>query len=120
MSDHIYWILAVKINEGEQDNFKNLMNEMIETVQRDEPGALNYEWSIGEDGRTCHIYERYADCDATMAHMSSFGKMYAKKFVSLSRVMGITVYGTPDETVKGALSAMGPVYLSPIGGFNRF
>ncbi len=120
MSDHVHWMLVAKVNDGELPGFKKMMAEMVQTTMDNEPGALNYEWNISDDGVTCHIYERYADSDATMVHMASFGKNFAKKFMSLANVTGITVYGKPDDTVKGALAAMGPVYMSPIGGFARY
>ena len=120
MSDHVHWILAVKINDGELENFKAMMTEMVQTTKDNEPGALNYEWLIGDDGATCHIYERYESSAATMVHMASFGKNFAKKFMSLASVTGVTVYGNPDDTVKGALNALGPVYMTPIGGFARY
>jgi quinol monooxygenase YgiN len=47
------------------------MNDMVESTKA-EPGALNYEWFISEDGTSCHIYERYADSAAAMVHMGHF------------------------------------------------
>lgn len=120
MSNHVHWILEAKINDGELANFKEMMIEMVQVTKDNEPGALNYEWSVSEDGTICHIYERYADSAATMVHMASFGKNFAKKFMALASVTGVTVYGNPDDTVRGALDAMGPVYMAPIGGFTRY
>ena len=61
VSDNVFWVVELAIIPGQLDAFKALMNEMVAATQADEPGALNYEWFISEDGTTCHIYERYAD-----------------------------------------------------------
>lgn len=120
MDKHVQWMLVAKVRDGELDTFKKLMAGMIKTTQDNEPGALNYEWHIGDDGKTCHIYERYADDAATMTHLASFGQNFAKDFMSVASIEGITMYGNPGDEVREAMKAMGPVYMSPIGGFARY
>lgn len=74
MSDAVHWLLALNIKEGELDNFKALVKEMVDATKANEPGTLNYEWFVSDDEKTCHIYERYADSAATM----SFGDLRAR------------------------------------------
>lgn len=119
MSKHVDWMLELAITDGKLDDFKALMNEMVDATKADEPGALNYEWSVSDDGSRVHIYERYADSDATMVHLASFGKNFAERFMSMAKPTKLTVYGNPDETVRKALDRMGAVYMAPIGGFAR-
>ena len=119
MSDNVYWILEVAIKDGEFDNFKALMTEMVDATQADEPGALNYEWTVSDDQSTCHIYERYADSAATMVHLGNFGSKFAGRFMKVLKPTKFVVYGNPDDKVKDALNPMGAVYMSPIGGFAR-
>ena len=52
MDDHVFWILEADIKAGQLDKLKVLMREMVEGTQRDEPGALNYEWFIADDGKS--------------------------------------------------------------------
>jgi quinol monooxygenase YgiN len=52
MSENVYWLLEVAIKPGEFDNFKALMEEMVEATQANEPNTLNYEWTISEDSQT--------------------------------------------------------------------
>ena len=80
MSENISWNLRVSIREGQLDNFNALMSEMVESTQS-EVGALMYEWFLSEDKTTCHIYERYADSDAVMAHLGNFGSNFATRFL---------------------------------------
>lgn len=119
MTNHVYWLLELSIKDGHLDSFRSLMSEMASATQTDEPGALNYEWWISEDNATCHIYERYADSAAAMVHLGNFGSKFMERFMSDVDPTGFTVYGNPDDTVKGALAGFGPVFMQSFGGFSR-
>jgi quinol monooxygenase YgiN len=118
MSEHVSWVLELAVKPGELDNFKALMNEMVESTQG-EPGTLIYEWSISEDGSTIHGYERFADSGAAVAHLSAFGEKFAQRFLAAVDPTRLTVYGAPTDEAKDALAALGPVYLTPLRGFAR-
>ncbi|MEM7114863.1 MAG: antibiotic biosynthesis monooxygenase [Chloroflexota bacterium] len=119
MSDQVYWMLETKINDGQMDNLKALMAEMVEATQANEPGTLNYEWSITADGQSCHIFERYADSEATLIHLGTFGKVYAARFMSILQPTSMMVYGNPNEATREALKGVGGVFMTAIGGFSR-
>ena len=74
MSDNqnVYWMLELKIKDGQRAPFEQLMHAMVESTQT-EPGALDYRWTIAEDGQSCHILERYTDSAATLTHLAGFG-----------------------------------------------
>src|SRR6476469_1323813 len=118
MNDQVSWLLELAVKPGELDNFKGVIDEMIEST-RAEPGTLMYEWSINEDGSVVHGYERFADSGAAVAHLSAFGEKFAQRFLAAVDPTRLSVYGTPSEDAKEALGAFGPVYLAPIGGFAR-
>jgi len=118
MSDHVYWSLDLAINEGQLDAFKALMGEMVEGTLQEE-GALAYEWAISEDGKAVHIFERYADSDAALTHLGTFGAKYAERFLVCVSPTRLVVYGNPDNRAKEALAGFGPAYMKPWGGFTR-
>ena len=64
---------------GQVDAFRALAEEMSVATAK-EQGVLNYEWSLSEDGKTCHILERYADSDGVRAHLDTFGS-FADRFL---------------------------------------
>lgn len=117
MSENISWILQVAIHPGKLDDFQGVARDLIAKTQS-EAGTLGYEWNLSEDKTVCHIYERYADADALLAHVQSFGA-FAKRFMEACHPTRFHVYGTPTEAVKTALADLGPVYFSPIGGIKR-
>jgi quinol monooxygenase YgiN len=119
LNDNVFWILEAHINEGELDKLKALMHEMVEGTKRDEPGALNYEWFIAEDGTTLHLHERYADSGATMVHLGNFRQKYAERFRKYLTITKITMYGNPSDAVRQAMAASSPIYLSLSDGFAR-
>jgi quinol monooxygenase YgiN len=119
MNETVQWVLEVAIKQGELDNFKALMNEMVEATQANEPNTTNYEWFISDDDQTCHLYERYADSAATMTHLASFGENFADRFLAAVAPTRIVVYGNPSAEVREALAAFGAVHMAQIGGFAR-
>ena len=119
MSDHVHWLVEFEIKDGQREAFKALMEEMVAATWANEPATMNYEWFLGEDQRTCHIYERYVDSAATMVHLKTFGQTYAERFLKLAEPAGFTLYGNPDAQVLEALAAVGPTRMIEFGGFAR-
>lgn len=119
MSDAVSWMLELNIKPGEFDNMKVLMKEMVEATHANEPGALNYEWFISEDEKTCHLYERYANSAAVMTHLGNFGRDFAKRFVAVFEPTRQVVYGNPSDDIKKALSRGGAVFMGSLDGFRR-
>jgi quinol monooxygenase YgiN len=117
-TDHVSWLLELKLESGALNDWRELMQEMVASTL-DEPRTLDYEWSISEDGTICHVWERYADSDATMVHIRTFGDKFARRFTQLSTVTRLVVFGNPSDLVKEGLASFNPVYLRPLGGFSR-
>jgi quinol monooxygenase YgiN len=118
MSNEVFWLYEVAVRPGHADALRTLMAELIEST-RAEPGALAYQWSLSDDGRSAHIYERYADSDATLIHVAAFRESFAQRFRAAVEPTRVVVYGTPGEDVKDALKALHPEYMSAIAGFAR-
>jgi quinol monooxygenase YgiN len=118
MDDRVSWVLEVAVKPGQLENFRALMQEMVAST-RAEPGALGYEWFIGDDGRAVHLFERYADSAATLTHLANFGEQFAGRFLAAVDPTRFTVMGSPSNEVRAALSGFGPTFLRPFGGFTR-
>src|SRR6187402_799972 len=116
MSYIIYWVLVVKIRPGEEEAFRELSSELIEST-RHEPGTLAYEWTLTHDGGTSHIYERYVNSAAIQTHVERNGAAVGRLF-ELCTPVSFHIYGSPEDEVKAALEDLQPVYLMPLGGFS--
>ncbi len=118
MSDTVSWMLMLSVKDGHHDAFRDVMEEMVAST-RNEAGALIYEWFVSDDGSSVHIYERYADSEATLAHLGAFGENFAERFFGAADPTGFHVYGNPDDATREALTGAGADFLGPFGGFAR-
>ena len=114
----VSWNLRLAVREGRLEEFRALMNEMVEST-KGEPGAQGYEWFVSADGGTVHIHERYADSNAVLAHLGTFGAKFAERFLGCVDPTGLAVYGEPSDEARAVLDGFGAQYLGPFGGFNR-
>jgi quinol monooxygenase YgiN len=118
MQEQVSWVLETTVKAGQLDTFKALMEEMVEGTNT-EPQTLNYEWYLSDDGGTIHLYEKYTDSNAMIAHVNGFLEKYAERFLACIDVTRFTVYGNPSAAARELLAGFGPTYLGPWGGFAR-
>jgi quinol monooxygenase YgiN len=118
MSDVVSWSLQMSVRDGSLDDAKALVREMV-AATRSEPGALTYEYFLSADGGTCHIYERYADSGAVMAHLGNFGANFADRFMACFEPTSFSVYGPVSDEARGVLDGLGAAYLNALDGFSR-
>jgi quinol monooxygenase YgiN len=118
MQGQVSWMLEATVKPGQLDTFKALMEEMVEGTSK-EPQTLNYEWYLSDEGGTLHLYEKYADSDAMIAHVNGFLEKWAARFMACIEVTRFTVYGDPSASARELLAGFGPTYLGPLGGFAR-
>jgi quinol monooxygenase YgiN len=118
MTQTITWILQSEIRTGMLASLKELVIEMTEATHQDEPDALVYEYYIDAEGATCHILERYADSEAALLHLKNFAA-FEKSFMAALKPVRMTVYGSPDEKTRQALTRMGSKFYDFEAGFAR-
>lgn len=118
-SRHVTWMFELAVREGREAEFRALMAEMAEATERNEPGALDYEWYVSDDGRRLHLFERYADDDAAMTHLANFGARYMGRFFDVLAPERLTLYGAPDDRVRAGLAQLTPQVMARAAGFSR-
>lgn len=119
MNGNIGWIFELTINEGKLNELKTLMEELVSVTKANEPDTIAYEWTLSEDGKRCHIHERYANDAAVLKHLDSFVTNFAARLMATGEATYFMVYGNPSEEVKEALEGFNGSYMTPIGGFIR-
>ncbi|NJL18600.1 MAG: antibiotic biosynthesis monooxygenase, partial [Nitrospira sp.] len=82
MHDQVAWQVELAVKPGKLESFRALTEEMV-TFTRTESGVLIYERFLSLDGATVHIYERYVDSAAAVAHLRAFGQHFGERFVSM-------------------------------------
>lgn len=118
-SRQVAWMFELAVKAGRDADFRALMAEMAEATDRNEPGTLDYEWYVSDDGRRLHLFERYANADAAMTHLGTFGERYMARFFDVLTPERMTVYGAPDDRVRGALAQLAPEVMRRAAGFRR-
>jgi len=116
MKDQISWQVELAVKPGQLENFRALTGEMVEST-RHEPGVLSYQRFIDDDCRIVHIYERYADSAAAVAHLRIFGTKFGERFLSMVERKRFTVFGSPSEELRNLLDGFGAIYLRSFGDF---
>ena len=119
MEGHVSWVIELAVKDGELGTFTELMEEMVAGT-RTETGTLAYEWYISGDQKSVHIYEKYADSDAMITHVSGFMSKWAARFLGSVDVTRFVVYGDPSPAARELLDGFGGTYIGPWGGFSRF
>lgn len=119
MNENIFWIFELTLKEGQLNNLKALMEELVSATKENEPDTMAYEWTISDDNKICHIHERYADSKATLKHLRTFIEKYSARLMATGDCTNFVVYGNPSTEAKEVLGGFSPVYMTPIGGFIR-
>ena len=119
MSSNVSYVVEIVVKDGETDNVKALIDEMVNATKANEPGVLNYEFYTSEDGGIIHVHERYTDSAAAMIHLAAFGERFVDRLLAIAEPTRFFVYGEPSAEVLGALAAFGAVHMAKIGGFSR-
>jgi hypothetical protein len=99
------------------DEFKALIAQIIALADK-EPGTLIYEYSLGEDGRSVHIVERYLT-EGVLPHIEETFGPFAERFLKLATIQALYVYGEPPADLKAKLASFGAVFMAPLAGFAR-
>jgi len=115
-NEQVYRVLTVSVDK--MDEFKSLVGNLVAATEK-EPGALQYEYNVGDDHKTVDIYERYADSKAGPFHLGQTFPNFSKEFFALAKPTRFVIYGTPTDEFKKAVADFHPVYMTPLDGFIR-
>jgi quinol monooxygenase YgiN len=116
--ENIYWVVTCAVRPDHLPEFKMVVGQLV-AAAKEEPGTLAYEFAIDADQTTIHIFERYRDSDAVVSHVTQTFGPFAERFLTLVKVSGFVVYGTPNAEAQRVLVGFNPVYMTLFDGFRR-
>jgi quinol monooxygenase YgiN len=119
MADNVSCVAEANIHDGRLENLKVLMKEMVDAIKRNEPGTLNFEYFIADDGKSFHAYERYTDSEAYMVHLRNFGQNFAERVMPNLTITKITLYGNPSDEVRAVFAHYAPICMRLFAGVAR-
>ena len=117
-NEAISWHVEVAVKAGELEQFRTLTLEMV-NVARGEPGVLIYERYIDGGGKHVHIYERYSNSLAALAHLKTFNERFASQYSELVERKVFTVFGAPSEELRRMLKKLAASFCEDFAGFSR-
>jgi quinol monooxygenase YgiN len=118
MADDLFWVFTLNVEPGKFAEFRSLVADIV-AASREEPGTLAYQYSVSADEKTVHIFERYRDSDAFVAHVEQTFGRYAERFLQLVTIASLVVYGNPNDSARKALDTFNATYMTLFDGFAR-
>lgn len=117
MTENVYWILKAQVQEGNADKVRQLAAKFCDQTQQ-EAGTIAYEWALSEDDSVLHIYERFANAEAALAHIANVGDDLPH-LLALISLDGIECYGAHDDAFRKAVAELPMTYMNTFAGFHR-
>lgn len=116
MFDNIGWIVEAKIANGKRDEFKAVVDEIVEATRK-EGGTLNYQYYVADDGDVL-VYERFANEASAHIHIANWNT-FAERWLAAAPATRMVYVGNIPESIKEKHATLGPKELKPFGGFAR-
>lgn len=118
MTDYI-WVVELALKPGRHGDFRELMIGMVDAIEKEEPGTINYELFFDEERGVAHIYEQYRDGEAFKTHLENFNRQFSEQFGRVVEVTRFTAYGDPSSEIREILAGFGAKVMPPFLGFAR-
>ena len=74
---------------------------------RGEPGTLQHDWFLSDDGTRCVVRETYANSDAFLAHLTASEPLLGR-LIELGGGLELELYGEPSTALHDAIAAFQP------------
>ena len=115
-SEQVYWVFTVAVDQ--MDKFTPLIPKLVAATEK-EPGALQFEFNIGDDQKIVDIFERYTDSKAALLHQAESFAPHSKEFFAVAKLTRWVIYGTPSDEFKKSNADFHPIYMKSLDGFVR-
>ncbi len=97
----------LKIREGQLEEFKQQVAEIMRRVKELEDPPLRYDWFLSDDGTECEVREAYVDADALLRLQQRIAESKMKLLHECVAGHAMTFYGEPSPALAQVLTAMG-------------
>lgn len=116
--DRITLIVEFSIKPGMGDAFEAAAAKMRGTVQRDEPGTVQYDWWLSDDGTRDINIEAFRDSDALADHMANTEPLVGD-LIATADVVRVEVLGELTPGGRSSIEAAATGYFGYRGGVTR-
>jgi quinol monooxygenase YgiN len=117
MADVAY-LIELTIQDGKLEDFKQKAAAFAQGAQADEPGTLEYQWWLSEDGSRGLLKEGFDSSESLLTHLGNVGPTLPE-LLAIAPITRLEVFGDPSEEARAALAPLGAQYVGHFVGFER-
>ncbi len=96
MSEPIIYVDSSEVREGQLEELKTAMNELVDLVRANEPQLIAYNVYFGEKDTRMTVMHIHRDSSSLEYHMQVAGPAFPK-FARCIRMLSIDLYGAPSD-----------------------
>ncbi len=116
MFEHVGWIVEAKIEPGKEAVFRSVVSEIVDAT-RQEPGTLNYQYFVSDDGDVL-VYERFSNVESAHVHVANWDR-FAPRWTAAAPPTRMVHLGDLPEELRERHAVLAPKLLKPFDGFAR-
>jgi hypothetical protein len=117
VQNEIYSIYHLSIVPSDFDAFEELIQRIVSATSG-EPDTSIYEYVVNSERTIVHIIERYK-IQGLLPHVEQTFTPFAIRFLELSKIEKLFVYGDTTPAIRAVLDAFGAEYFTSFAGFSR-
>jgi hypothetical protein len=99
MTQPFTWIGIHKIKDGKAEELKQILKELPDFIEKNEPRLLGFNFYINEEGTRFAVVQIHPDADSFEFHMKVAGDHIAQSYQYLEATESTLIFGTPCPAV---------------------
>jgi quinol monooxygenase YgiN len=118
MSDQVIYVDRFQLREGKLEGFKRYATEMAEFVEKNEPGAISFNYYLDDDGASGTAVFVFSDAEALDHHLNLASSRFQEGYELVSGTE-IELLGRPSERAIEMAASFNAIVKSLLAGFSR-
>lgn len=114
----VAYLLEMTIEDGKLAEFKEKAADYTAAVRDGEPGTLEYQWWLSEDGKRSLLKETFDGSASILKHFENVGPTLPA-LLAIAPFTRLEVFGDVSAEARTALDDLGATYLDHLVGFER-
>lgn len=115
---NVAYLFELTIGNGKTQEFSEKAAAYTEAVQANEPGTLEYQWWLSEDGSRCLLKEAFDSSESLLTHLVNVGPSLPD-LLAIAPITRFEVFGELSADARKALDELGAAYFTHLVGFER-
>ena len=114
----VEYLFELSIKEGKLAEFKEKAAGYTDAVRSGEPGTLEYQWWLSEDGSRCLLKEAFDSSESLLKHLENVGPALPD-LLEIAPITRFEVFGDVSAEARAALEPLGAQHFGHLVGFER-